>query len=63
MTTVSDSLPTSTLLDLKVGNEISDNQHSGIIKSIKISETDEFLMFLFQLEHKNIIVKKLKQIC
>ncbi|KQM72645.1 hypothetical protein ASE74_22490 [Pedobacter sp. Leaf216] len=63
MTIVSDSLPTSTLLDLKVGNEISDNQHSGIIKSIKISETDEFLMFLFQLEHKNIIVKKLKQIC
>jgi hypothetical protein len=64
MITVNDSLPTSTLLELKVGDEISDGKYqSGTIKSIEISETDEFLMFLFQLESKHIIVKKLKQIC
>ncbi|WP_316847325.1 hypothetical protein [Pedobacter psychrodurus] len=64
MITVNDSLPTSTLLELKVGEEITDgNRQSGAIKSIEISETDEFLMFLFQLENKHIIVKKLKQIC
>lgn len=64
MINVNDSLPTSTLLEIKVGEEITDgNIQSGAIKSIEISETDEFLMFLFQLEKKHIIVKKLKQIC
>jgi hypothetical protein len=64
MTTVNDSLPTSTLLELKVGDEISDGKNqSGTIQSIEISETDEFLMFLFQLDSKHVIVKKLKQVC
>lgn len=64
MITVSDSLPTSTLLELKVGEEITDgNNLSGPIKSIEISETDEFLMFLFQVESSYIMVKKLKQVC
>jgi hypothetical protein len=64
MITVNDSLPTSTLLEFKVGEEITNgNSQSGTIKSIEISETDEFLMFLFQLEGGHIIVKKLKQVC
>jgi hypothetical protein len=64
MITVNDSLPTSTLLELKAGDEITDgNNQSGNIKSIEISETDEFLMFLFQLESDHIIVRKLKQVC
>ncbi|MBB6235838.1 hypothetical protein HDC90_000438 [Pedobacter sp. AK013] len=64
MITISDNLPTSTLLELKVGDEIT-NEHDrfGTIKDIEISETDEFLMFLFQLETSYIIVKKLKQVC
>ncbi|TCD28248.1 hypothetical protein EZ456_06050 [Pedobacter psychrodurus] len=64
MTIINDNLPTSTLLELKVGDEITDgNNQSGTIKSIEISETDEFLMFLFQLEGSHNIVKKLKQVC
>lgn len=64
MTIINHNLPTSTLLDLKVGDEITNgNDRSGTIKNIEISETDEFLMFLFQLETSYIIVKKLKQVC
>ena len=63
MTFVNDNLPTSVLLELKVGNEITDGNHSGIIKNIEISETDEYLMFLFHLESSHIVVKKLKQVC
>lgn len=64
MTIINDNLPTSALLDLKVGDKITNgNDQSGTIKNIEISETDEFLMFLFQLEDSHIIVKKLKQIC
>jgi len=64
MITVNDNLPTSTLLELKVGDEITDDKDkSGAIKSIEISETDEFLMFLFHLESKHIVIKKLKQVC
>jgi len=64
MTIINDHLPTSTLLEIKVGEVITDGKgQSGIVKSIEISETDEFLMFLFQLEKHHIIVKKLKQVC
>ncbi|MGQ7856331.1 hypothetical protein ACUN24_19015 [Pedobacter sp. WC2501] len=64
MIAVNDSLPTSTLLEIKVGEVITDGKgQSGAVKSIEISETDEFLMFLFQLEDNHIIVKKLKQVC
>jgi len=64
MKIISNDLPTSTLLELKVGDEITDgNTQSGTIKNIEISETDEFLMFLFQLEGSHIIIKKLKQVC
>jgi hypothetical protein len=64
MITVQDSLPTSTLLEIKVGEAITDGKgQSGTVTSIEISETDEFLMFLFQLEGSHIIIKKLKQVC
>jgi len=63
MIAVHDQLPTSTLLELKVGDDISNGNQSGKIKNIAISETDEFLMFLFQLENSHIIIKKLKQVC
>jgi hypothetical protein len=64
MTIINDNLPTSTLLEIKVGEVITDGKgQSGTVKSIEISETDEFLMFLFQLETSNIIIKKLKQVC
>ncbi|WP_025143564.1 hypothetical protein [Pedobacter jeongneungensis] len=63
MITLNDQLPTSTLLELKVGDDISNGNQSGKIKNIEISETDEFLMFLFQLENNHIIIKKLKQVC
>jgi hypothetical protein len=64
MTIINDNLPTSTLLALKVGDEVTNgNDRSGTIKNIEISETDEFLMFLFQLENSSIVIKKLKQIC
>ena len=57
-------MPTSTLLELKVGDKIgNENNLSGIIQKIEITETDEFLMFLFKLEYGDIVVKKLKQVC
>ncbi|RBQ03118.1 hypothetical protein [Pedobacter miscanthi] len=64
MITVNDQLPTSTLLELKIGEDITDgNTLSGKISAIEISETDEFLMFLFQLENSHMIIRKLKQVC
>lgn len=64
MIIVNDQLPTTTLLELKVGDEITnENNLSGKISAIEISETDEFLMFLFQLENSQMIIKKLKQVC
>ncbi|WP_156131526.1 hypothetical protein [Pedobacter kyungheensis] len=61
---VHDKLPTSTLLELKVGDAISNNHDlSGNIEKIEISETDEFLMFRFVLPAGEIIVRKLKQVC
>jgi len=63
-TFVHDKLPTSTLLELKVGDLISNNQDlSGNIEKIEISETDEFLMFRFVLAGGEIAVRKLKQVC
>ncbi|MCX2495345.1 hypothetical protein OQX63_17775 [Pedobacter sp. PF22-3] len=63
MIAVNDQLPTSMLLELKIGDVISNGNQSGIIQNVEISETDEFLMFLFQLEGSHIIIKKLKQVC
>lgn len=64
MITLNDKLPTSTLLELKVGDNVgNENNLSGLIEKIEITETDEFLMFLFKLEHGDIVVKKLKQVC
>lgn len=64
MTIINDNLPTSTLLEIKIGEVITDGKgQSGTVKSIEISETDEFLMFLFRLEGSHIIVRKLKQVC
>jgi hypothetical protein len=63
MIAVNDQLPTSMLLELKIGDVISTGNQSGIIQNVEISETDEFLMFLFQLEGSHIIIKKLNQVC
>ena len=63
MTILSDSLPTSTLLELKAGDAITNGNQSGIIQNVEISETDEFLMFRFVLAHGEIEVRKLKQVC
>jgi len=64
MKIINDNLPTSTLLEIKIGEVITDGKgQSGTVKSIEISETDEFLMFLFLIEGSHIIIKKLKQVC
>ncbi|MBO9674862.1 MAG: hypothetical protein J7577_15550 [Sphingobacteriaceae bacterium] len=61
---VHDKLPTSTLLELKLGDLIHNDQDlSGTIEKIEISETDEFLMFRFILPGGEIEVRKLKQVC
>ncbi|WP_231425262.1 MULTISPECIES: hypothetical protein [Pedobacter] len=61
---VNDQTPTSTILELKVGMHIDNNLISGNIAHIEIQETDEYLLFLFDLEQGNqIIVRKLKQVC
>jgi len=64
MIIVNDKLPTSTLLELKTGDLIAtENNQSGAIEHIEISETDEFLMFCFLLTEGEINVRKLKQVC
>lgn len=63
MIAVNDQLPTSMLLELKIGDVISNGNQSGIIQNVEISETDEFLMFRFVLAHGEIEVRKLKQVC
>ncbi len=64
MIIVNDKLPTSTLLELKNGDAITnENNQSGVIDNIEITETDEFLMFRFMLTEGEINVRKLKQVC
>jgi hypothetical protein len=61
---VNDDLPTSTVLELKLGQYIENANASGKIAKIEIQETDEFLQFLFGLDNqKQIVVRKLKQVC
>jgi len=61
---VNNTLPTSTLLDVKIGDYLESENLSGEVSEIDIQETDEYLMFLFLLDNsKEIIVRKLKQIC
>lgn len=61
---VNDDLPTSTLLELKLGQYIENANASGKITKIEIQETDEFLQFLFGLDsQEQIVVRKLKQVC
>ena len=61
---VNEDLPTSKLLELKLGQYIENAIVSGEITHIEIQETDEFLQFLFRLDsQKQIEVRKLKQVC
>lgn len=65
MLNVNNELPTSTLLAIKVGNEIINNDGlQGVVNSIDIMETDEYLQILFKLDSSfEIIIRKLKQVC
>ena len=65
MTFLNDNIPTSTLLEIKVGDTISDDSGlSGVVVNIAIQETDEFLMLIFGLqEGGEIKAKKLRQVC
>ncbi len=65
MILINDNLPTSTLLEIKVGDTIVDDKGlSGIVVNIAIQETDDFLMLIFGLqEGGQIITKKLRQVC
>jgi len=65
MTVLNDNIPTSTLLEIKVGDTISDDSGlSGVVVNIAIQETDEFLMLIFGLQEGGMIkAKKLRQVC
>ena len=61
---VSDKMPTSALLEIKTGDQISKDSIQGTVTRIEIQETDEFLQFIFSLEGtQQIVVRKLKQVC
>ncbi|MET0574171.1 MAG: hypothetical protein ABWZ79_22330 [Pedobacter agri] len=61
---VSDKMPTSVLLEIKTGDQISKDSIQGTVTRIEIQETDEFLQFIFSLEGtQQIVVRKLKQVC
>lgn len=65
MIIVNNQLPTSTLLEIKISNEITDdNGIFGVVEDIDIQETDEYLQFFFKLDSgAQIAVRKLKQVC
>jgi hypothetical protein len=65
MIVVNDNLPTSMLLEIKVGDTIiNDEGISGVVVNIAIQETDDFLMLIFGLqEGGQIMTKKLRQVC
>ncbi|RZK16795.1 MAG: hypothetical protein EOO86_14080 [Pedobacter sp.] len=61
---VNDQLPTSTLLEIKIGDHIERDTISGQVSKIDIQETDEYLQFLFNMDSdKQIVIRKLKQVC
>lgn len=56
--------PTSNLLEIKVGSVISNGTLNGQVKDIKISDTDQFWLFIFYLEQGNQIeITKIKNVC
>ncbi|KLT63792.1 hypothetical protein [Pedobacter sp. BMA] len=61
---LNDNIPTSLLLDVKPGDEITSAEISGVVHKIEIQETDDFLLFIFILEDKQeLAIKKLRQVC
>lgn len=61
---VDDQIPTSALLEIKIGDAIGQDAVHGRVAKIEIQETDEFLQFLFDIESgEQIVVRKLKQVC
>lgn len=65
MINVNKNLPTSTLLEIKVTDQIDNGEGKcGEVSVINIQETDEYLIFLFGLSNgSEIEIRKLKQIC
>ena len=65
MITIDKNTPTSDLLEIEVGFNITDgNKLKGYVTEIKISDTDEFWLFLFSLDNGNQIeIMKIKNIC
>lgn len=65
MIAVNDNIPTSTLLDIKIGDEIIESSGlSGVVVNIAIKETDDYLQLIFGLqEGGEITAKKLRQVC
>lgn len=65
MIAINDNIPTSTLLDIKIGDEIIESSGlSGVVANIAIKETDDYLQLIFGLqEGGEIIAKKLRQVC
>jgi len=65
MISINKNLPTSDLLDVKVGDEVDNGAgKEGQVSVIHVTETDEYLQFLFGLENgQEIEIRKLKQIC
>ncbi|PWS28756.1 hypothetical protein DHW03_02630 [Pedobacter yonginense] len=65
MISINQNIPTSTLLDVKVGDEVDNGAgKAGEVSKINITETDEYLQFLFGLNNgQEIEIRKLKQIC
>ncbi|QPH40410.1 hypothetical protein [Pedobacter endophyticus] len=64
MVIVNEDTPTTSLLDLQAGHQISNGLINGTISQIDIQETDSYLMFLFLLDNEQeITVKKIRQVC
>jgi len=64
MIIVNENVPTSNLLEIKVGDQINNEGKSGTVEIINLHETDEYLLFLFGLTNGlEIEIRKLKQVC
>ncbi|MFC3562976.1 hypothetical protein [Pedobacter jamesrossensis] len=61
---INKNTPTSDLLEIKVGSIVSNGTFNGRVKDVKITDTDEFWLFIFFLEEGGQIeIRKIKNIC
>jgi hypothetical protein len=64
MKIIDDNTPVSELLDIKIGENISYQNKSGVVEKISFEETNNYWEMIFTLTNaENIYVRKQKIMC